>query len=392
VSACPNCGAGVAAEDEFCEACGQALHEDSRAAAAPAPGSPVEPAARTESTEPPTAATIPPAPGCCACGGTFDADGWCDRCGQRAPSDRDHLVVEISPRLGAVCDKGRHHPRNEDAVALAEAHCRRVLVVCDGVSSTTDSDVAAVAAANAACDVLAAAPSPNVASPAARVEYYSDLMSNAATVANAEAIGAARRVGGENAPSCTFAAAVVDGELVVAGWVGDSRVYWLGDDGTALQLSIDDSWVTDQVDHGMSRAQAEADPMAHSITRWLGADATDPTARCGSLAATGAGWVLVCSDGLWNYCSGASDIAELIAKYEGRDPTEVAGHLVDWANEQGGHDNITVALARVERDDLPGSTRALPGSTTALPGSTTALPGSTPATQTHAAGPQTRSS
>ena len=115
--------------------------------------------------------------------------------------------------------------------------------------------------------------------PAARVEYYSDLMSTAATAANAEAVAAARQVGGENAPSCTFAAAVVDRELVVAGWVGDSRVYWLGDDQTALQLSIDDSWVTDQVDHGMSRTQAEADPMAHSITRWLGADATDPTAR-----------------------------------------------------------------------------------------------------------------
>ena len=96
--------------------------------------------------------------------------------------------------------------------------------------------------------------------------------------------------------------------------------------------------------------------MAHSITRWLGADATDPTAHCGSLAATGAGWVLVCSDGLWNYCSGASDLAELITKYENRDPTKLAGHLVDWANEQGGHDNITVALARVERDDLPAST------------------------------------
>jgi serine/threonine protein phosphatase PrpC len=45
---------------------------------------------------------------------------------------------------------------------------------------------------------------------------------------------------------------------------------------------------------------------------------------------------------------------DLIAKYDSHDPTVLAGHLVDWANEQGGHDNITVALARVERDDLPG--------------------------------------
>jgi serine/threonine protein phosphatase PrpC len=378
MSACPKCGAGVGAGDEFCEACGQALRADAR----PVPESVADtasaptavPGPGTEPMEPPTAATTAPVAGRCACGGTFDADGWCDQCGQRAPSERDHLVVTISPRLGAVCDKGRHHPRNEDAVALAEADGRSVLVVCDGVSSTTDSDVAAVAAANAARDVLATAAAPSSESPAARVEQYSDLMSTAASAANAEAVAAARQVGGENAPSCTFAAAVVDREVVVAGWVGDSRVYWLGDDGTALQLSIDDSWVTDQVDHGRSRTQAEADPLAHSITRWLGADAPDPTARCGSLAATGAGWVLVCSDGLWNYCSGASDLADLITKYGSLDPTELAGHLVDWANEQGGHDNITVALARIESDDLPGSSVT------------------SDATHVDAAGPQTRSS
>jgi serine/threonine protein phosphatase PrpC len=362
---CPKCGAGVADGDEFCEACGQALRSEPAPASASSSDAPPDSASdsgrgrRTEPTEPPTAATVDPATRRCSCGGTFDADGWCDRCGQRAPSERDHLVVKISPRLGAVCDKGRHHPRNEDAVALAEAGVRSVLVVCDGVSSTTDSDVAAVAAANAARDVLAAAPAPSRETPAARVEQYSDLMAEAASAANAEAVAAARRVGGENAPSCTFAAAVVDREVIVAGWVGDSRIYWLGDDATALQLSIDDSWVTDQVDHGMSRRQAEADPLAHSITRWLGADSTDTSARCGSLAATGAGWVLVCSDGLWNYCSGASDLADLITKYDCLDPTVLAGHLVDWANEQGGHDNITVALARIERDDLPRSSVAI---------------------------------
>jgi serine/threonine protein phosphatase PrpC len=368
VSACPSCGAGVAATDEFCEACGQALHEPTLTVHEPASG------AGTAPTDPPTAETISPLAGRCACGGAFDADGWCDRCGDRARSERDHLVVTISQHLAAVCDKGRHHPRNEDAVALAETEGRSVLVVCDGVSSTTDSDTAAVAAANAARDLLAAAQPPESQSPARRVEYYSDLMSEAVRAANAQAIVAARQVGGQNPPSCTFAAAIVDRELIVAGWVGDSRVYWLGDDDSALQLSIDDSWVSEQVEHGMSRELAEADPMAHSITRWLGADATDPSATCGSFAPPGAGWVLVCSDGLWNYCSGAADLADLLKKYETVDPTELAGHLVDWANEQGGHDNITAALARVERTDIAESAAA------------------SPATLRDAASPRTRSS
>jgi serine/threonine protein phosphatase PrpC len=356
VSNCQACGAEVAAADQFCEACGAALHAPETVLAAVAPDVIGPRGSAPEGTD----ADTGPAAGDllsgestasahlhCDCGGAFDSDGWCDRCGRRAPSERDHVVVTISSSLAGVTDKGRHHPQNEDAVALAQAGSRAVLVVCDGVSSTADPEVAAVAAADAARDVLAGAPPPETTSPAGRVEYYSDLMANAARAANAEAVLAAARVGGQNPPSCTFAAAVVDGELVLAGWIGDSRVYWLGDDHTALQLSIDDSWATEQIEHGMSRELAEASPHAHSITRWLGADAAEPTPTFGSLSAPGAGWVLVCSDGLWNYCSGASDLAALVEKFATSDPTELAGRLVDWANEQGGHDNITAALARI---------------------------------------------
>ncbi|HTD50105.1 MAG TPA: protein phosphatase 2C domain-containing protein [Acidimicrobiia bacterium] len=352
MSACPGCGAEVADADHFCEACGYTLGPPAPApsvaqAVALGPDGSVAPC-----VDPPTGATTAPILGHCSCGGTFDTDGWCNQCGQRAPNDRDHLVITVTGQLAAVSDKGHHHPRNEDAVALSRTGTRSVLVVCDGVSSATDSDLAAIAAANAARDVLAAAAPPDTSSPAARIEYYSDLISQAAHAANAEAAVAATHVGGQNPPSCTFAVAVVDGALVVAGWVGDSRVYWLGDDGTALQLSVDDSWATEQMKHGLPRDVAEADPRAHSITRWLGADAADPTPSCGSLAAPGAGWALVCSDGLWNYCSGASDLALLVKHSETNDPTVLAGDLVAWANEQGGHDNITAALARVERTDI----------------------------------------
>ena len=64
------------------------------------------------------------------------------------------------------------------------------------------------------------------------------------------------------------------------------------------------------------------------------------------------GWLLVCSDGLWNYCSEAQDLAALLQKTANTSPASaeplaLAGALVDWANAQGGQDNITVALARI---------------------------------------------
>ena len=66
--------------------------------------------------------------------------------------------------------------------------------------------------------------------------------------------------------------------------------------------------------------------------------------------------MLVCSDGLWNYGSTPEAMGRVFADAErtaGPDPTRIAAELVTWANAQGGHDNITVALARVP---LPATT------------------------------------
>ena len=186
----------------------------------------------------------------------------------------------------------------------------------------------------------------------ARVSAWSALLEQAADAANraiTEAVG--DRATREEPPSCTFVAAVVDGASVVAGWLGDSRVYWVPDTGAALQLSTDDSAANDLMARGMSRAKAEASPQAHAITRWLGPDATDVVPSTAPTRAQGPGWVLVCSDGLWNYCSEAAAIADLLhrtAERVGSAPDVLSGALVQWANEQGGHDNITAALARVE--------------------------------------------
>src|SRR5262249_30991659 len=102
--------------------------------------------------------------------------------------------------------------------------------------------------------------------------------------------------------------------------------------------------------HGVARATAEADPRAHSITRWLGVDSPGGDPSYTTLVATGPGWVLVCSDGLWNYCSDAVDLRDLVATTTAAhsdEPLTTCRALVEWANDQGGHDNVTVALARV---------------------------------------------
>ena len=202
--------------------------------------------------------------------------------------------------------------------------------------------------------------------------------------------------------SCTFVAAVLEQDLLVVGSVGDSRAYWLPDAGTPTALTVDDSFAQEQIASGVPRAEAEAGPQSHAITRWLGEDAPDHTPTTTAMRVTEPGWLLVCSDGLWNYCSAAEDLAVLVQKLTTPDqesggtepaaakppalpdaepavaeplalpdaesavpaarppalpdaplavpnaePIALAEALVGWANARGGQDNITVALARL---------------------------------------------
>jgi serine/threonine protein phosphatase PrpC len=352
---CPHCGAEVAAEEAFCEACGGRL---APAAAGPAEqpddmAAPID-ITRSIQTEADDEDTVVVARQCANCGGVIGADGYCETCGTKAPIERDHYTEQPASWVAACCDRGVRHHRNEDATAVAAEPTpgsRAVLVVCDGVSTSLDSDVASLAAARVARDVLVAHRPEGLGTPTSRVAAISNAVVKAATSANAAVIDNTA-AGSQNAASCTFAAAVVEGDLVVFGNVGDSRIYWIPDQGTnadPTELSVDDSVAQARIAMGVPREEAEKGPQAHAITKWLGRDSPDFSPRTGSLTVGSPGWVLVCSDGLWNYASEAAAISSLVAELNPPDsnPLTLATALVDWANGQGGKDNISVALARV---------------------------------------------
>ena len=184
-----------------------------------------------------------------------------------------------------------------------------------------------------------------------KASVLTGLMRAAGAAAQQQALDAAADPPEHNPPACTFVAAVIEGRLLVTGCVGDSRAYWFPDAGPAQQVSSDDSWAGEAIAAGHPRAEAENSPMAHSITRWLGCDAPDPVPHTVARQLDEPGWVLLCSDGLWNYWSEAADLHErLLAAVAqvGQDGAALAELLVAWANDKGGHDNITVALARID--------------------------------------------
>ena len=343
---CPNCGASVEPTARFCEACGAPLAPTAEAVTEVAAELPIELSAPVP--RPPRTGRV-----CQSCGGTVAADGYCETCGTKAPSERDHYVEQPAAWVAASCDRGIRHSRNEDAIAVAasaEPGQRAVLVVCDGVSTADDSDVASMAAARAARTVLVGARPAGLGVPASRVAAIEAALVKAAEKAN-EAVVAATAVDAPNPASCTYVAAVVEDDLCVVGNIGDSRAYWIPDPGTGdpVQLTVDDSVAQLRIAAGVPQEEAEEGPQAHAILKWLGQDTPDFTPTTSSLQLAGPGWVLVCSDGLWNYASKATELQALIAQLSataGSDPLPLAEAMVRWACDQGGRDNISVALAR----------------------------------------------
>ena len=126
---CPQCTAEAPLDDRFCEECGAHLGGPS--------GAPGE---------------------CAKCGAgidEIDEDGYCSACGiRREPPARDHFERVVSDGFAGITDRGLRHHRNEDffmidVINVDTAESAHVIVVCDGVSSTSEADKGSEAAADA---------------------------------------------------------------------------------------------------------------------------------------------------------------------------------------------------------------------------------------------------
>ncbi|GLX52427.1 hypothetical protein Shyhy01_53770 [Streptomyces hygroscopicus subsp. hygroscopicus] len=292
-----------------------------------------------------------PATTCVACrAGRVDSDGYCENCGHAQPRERDHMERESGP-VAAVSDRGLRHHRNEDSFALGhtalpDGSPATLAVVCDGVSSATRPDEASAAAARAAGDSLLAA-LPRGTHPQAAMHEAIVAAAQAVNALAGEPDAAREHDPHQNAPACTIVSSVVAAGLLVVGWVGDSRAYWVPDDRTAppARLTEDDSWAAQMVAAGlMNEAEAYADERAHAITGWLGADAYELDPHTASFKPDRPGVVVVCTDGLWNYAETAREMAETIPADAAVRPLHSARVLVGHALDGGGHDNVTVAV------------------------------------------------
>jgi serine/threonine protein phosphatase PrpC len=121
-------------------------------------------------------------------------------------------------------------------------------------------------------------------------------------------------------------AGVVGPEGLWSGSVGDSRAYWLPDEGPGMALTEDDT------------GDLEA------LTAWLGADSDQPVPHVRSYRPGCAGRLLLCTDGLWRHLPDAAGLRAVLGE---ADPLDGARALVSYALEAGGQDNITALVVPV---------------------------------------------
>jgi protein phosphatase len=144
------------------------------------------------------------------------------------------------------------------------------------------------------------------------------------------------------------AAAVLDRKLVLA-HVGDSRAYLLRR-GQLVQLTEDQSLVHELVTSGQLRDE-DAQRYEHNNVILQALGVTEDLVPVGGELELGQGdLLLLCTDGLSSLVP-RDEIQEVLAG-KGEELHVAATALTAQARVHGGHDNITVVLARFGGDDL----------------------------------------
>jgi protein phosphatase len=139
----------------------------------------------------------------------------------------------------------------------------------------------------------------------------------------------------------------------ISGWklfvmhAGDSRCYLLRG-GKLRQLTSDHTVAAELARQGVIRPEdVSHHQFRHVVTSVLGGDESGVEVGVQRADLESGDVLLLCSDGLSDMLSDEQIAAVLLAEL---DPEQAVRRLVAGANEQGGKDNITAVVARIEGD------------------------------------------
>lgn len=157
----------------------------------------------------------------------------------------------------------------------------------------------------------------------------------------------------------TIVMAWVIGNKAYIAWLGDSRAYALVSGQGIKRLSKDHSYVQQLVDEGkLTDIEAMNHPNSNIITRSLGDTSQKAKADVEEYSLQDGEIILLCSDGLCGVCTD-DEIAGVLTE-EANDLQVCKEQLTDIALDNGGSDNITIALMQINLEEENGEKEKKP--------------------------------
>ena len=247
---------------------------------------------------------------------------------------------------GARTDLGRVRKNNEDCYAIDPS--LQLYVLSDGMGGEAHGEVAS----NLAVQTIVthcrqsensrATPIFGESSP--DVSERTNRLASAIHLANRKVFETAASNAEQRGMGATIVAAWIDAQRLSLAHVGDSRAYLLRG-GSLDQVTADHSLVAEKVRVGILTPQeADASEMQSVLTRAVGTNSTVEVDTDEQALVVG-DFVLLCSDGLTRMVTDPEIASTLLTSASAQ---EAADRLVDLANENGGVDNVSVIVLRVD--------------------------------------------
>lgn len=262
------------------------------------------------------------------------------------------MINNPTRRVGAFSDVGMVREGNEDSlgvrsleiVNLSKRRGLGLYIVADGMGGVNAGEVASQIAVDEGMAVLEEKLRCEELEHAIDAsEIIQGALSAAIKRANLRIYETGRGNEEMAGMGTTLTAAVVFGQTLYVGHVGDSRAYVLNRWGIE-KVSRDHSLVGRLVEIGqITEEEALVHPQRNLIYRALGTypnvevDVYQRSLKLGD-------WVLLCSDGLTGHVKDA-ELQSIVLGHS--DPQSACQHLVNAANLQGGEDNITLVLVNL---------------------------------------------
>ncbi len=250
------------------------------------------------------------------------------RAGAMRPAPLLHLEWSGLSETGMVRD------HNEDFFFCAGKEDTGLFIVADGMGGHDAGEVASKLAVETVCSSMREA--------AEKENDPIELISRSVLRAN-EAVIREGIKSGSNMGTTLGVALVAENTAYIAS-VGDSRVYWI-ENGSISQITEDHSLVAKLVAAGkLTREEARNHPKSNLLYRTIGSE-ENVKVDTFTIELKKNGCLLLCTDGLWGEVTD-EDIHQACAAE--KDIRAACARLIKMANENGGKDNITAVMVKVE--------------------------------------------